>query len=193
MSSVREAGLQLGRVLESMSIPYAIGGSFASSVHGIARPTQDLDFIAAILPAQVEAFAAAIRKDFYVDADAIRQAIQYRRSFNVIHFASGLKIDIFPASSHDLGQQQLKRRRIAETTILGGPAAPFPVISAEDTILVKLRWYRDGGETSERQWNDLRNIVKVQGNRLESEYLREWSRQLRVADLLDRLLSEGIT
>jgi hypothetical protein len=189
MSSVRDAGLQLGAVLESLNISYAIGGSFASSVHGVARPTQDLDVIAAIVPVQADALATALEKDFYVDSEAIRQAIRHRRSFNLIHFATGLKIDIFPASSDDLGQEQLKRRRLAETTILGEPAASFPVISAEDTILAGLR-YRDGDESSERQWNDLRNIVKVQGDRLDLDYLREWSGRLRISDLLIRLLGE---
>ena len=189
MSSVRDTALQLCAVLEGLNIPYAIGGSFASSVHGVARPTQDLDFIAAIQPAHADAIAAALCQDFYVDVDAIRQAIRYGRSFNVIHFATGFKIDIFPAGSHDLGPQQVKRRQVAVTSLLGEPAASFPVISAEDTILVKLRWYRDGGESSERQWNDMRNIVKVQGARLDLAYLREWSAQLRVSDLLATLLA----
>jgi len=188
MSSIRDAALQVGALLDSMGIPYAIGGSFASSVHGVARPTQDLDFVAGILLVHVDSFAAGLVKDFYVDADSIRQAIRQRRSFNLIHFATGFKIDIFPSGSHDLGPQQLMRRRIEETAIPGGAIASFPVISAEDTILVKLRWYRDGGESSERQWNDLRNIVKVQGDRLDKEYLGEWSMRLKVDDLLAKLL-----
>jgi hypothetical protein len=158
MSSARDAAIQLAALLETMDIQYAIGGSFASSVHGIARPTQHLDIIAAILPTQADALTAGLQKEFYVDAEAIREAIRHRRALNVIHLASGFKIDIFPSSSHPLGTQQLLRRRIAESTILGG-AASFPVISAEDTIFVKLLWYRDGGESSDRQWNDLRNIV----------------------------------
>lgn len=95
MSSVRDTALQLAGTLESLNIPYAIGGSFASSVHGVARPTQDLDFIAAILPSHADAFAAALQNDFYVDSEAIRQAIRHQRSFNIIHFTTGFKIDIF--------------------------------------------------------------------------------------------------
>ena len=188
MSSIRDAALQVGAILDSLSIPYAVGGSFASSVHGVARPTQDLDLIAAISPDRIQDFAAAFQRDFYVDAESIRSAIQLRRSFNLIHLATGLKIDVFPVGSHILGPQQLKRRRIEESAILGGPAA-FPVISPEDTILVKLSWYRDGGESSERQWNDLLNIVKVQGERLDREYLSEWSGELGVSDLLRRLFA----
>ncbi len=190
MGSVRDAALRVGALLDSMGIVYAMGGSFASSIHGIARPTQDLDLVAAIPPNQIEAFATAFQRDFYVDSESIRSAIRLRRSFNLIHLDTGFKIDIFPVGSHALGPQQLKRRRVEQSSILGGQATTFPVISAEDTILVKLSWYRDGGEASERQWNDLRNIVKVQGERLDQAYLYEWSRELGVSDLLSRLLSE---
>jgi hypothetical protein len=191
MASIRDAVLQVGALLDSMEITYAIGGLSASSVHGVARPTQDLDLIAAIPPAQADAFVDALRRDFYVDAESIRSAIRLRRSFNLIHLETGFKIDIFPVGSHALGSQQLKRRRIEESAIPGGPAATFPVISPEDTILVKLSWYRDGGESSERQWNDLRNIIRVQGDRLDQGYLHEWSRELGVSDLLGRLLNES--
>ncbi len=95
MASIRDAALQLGALFDSMEIPYAIGGSFAGSVHGVARPTQCLDLIAAIHPAQIEPFVDALLKDFYVDAESIRAAIRFRRSFNLIHLATGFKIDIF--------------------------------------------------------------------------------------------------
>lgn len=189
-NSIREAALRVGTLLDSLGIAYAVGGSFASSVHGVARATQDLDLIAAITPGSVDVFVAAFESEFYVDAQAMREAIRLRRSFNLIHLKTGLKVDIFPVLAHPLGEQQLKRRRVEDSTILGGAPVSFPVISAEDTILVKLGWYRDGGGTSERQWNDLRNIVKVQGERLNIEYLREWAELLDVSDLLNRLLRE---
>jgi len=125
-----------------------------------------------------------------VEAEMIRNALTEGRSFNVIDFATGFKIDIFPVNAHQLGLQQIRRRRLAESSVLGQPPATLPVISAEDTLLVKLRWYRDGGQASERQWNDVRNIAVVQGDRLDLEYLDEWSRELGVHDLLAALLAE---
>ena len=64
------------------------------------------------------------------------------------------------------------------------------VATAEDTILRKLEWYRAGGETSERQWNDLRGVLKVSGPRLDLAYMRHWAPYLKVDDLLERLLAE---
>jgi len=57
--------------------------------------------------------------------------------------------------------------------------------SAEDTVLSKLEWYRLGGETSDRQWRDLLNVLKVQGERIDTVYLRHWAAQpceLRIAE-----------
>lgn len=190
MSKLRDAALQLCGALDQLGIPFVIGGSYASSVHGIGRQTQDLDLIAAILPQHAAKLAASLRDSFYVDEVAIQDAIRQGRPFNVIHFATAFKIDIFPASAHLLGAQQIERRQMSEAAILGPPPACLPVISAEDAILVKLRWYRDGGEISGRQWNDVRNIVSVQKARLDRGYLAEWAARLGVSDLLERLLSE---
>ncbi len=60
MGSIRDAALQVGALLDSLGISYAIGGSFASSVHGVARPTRYLNLIAAIPPDRIDALAAAL-------------------------------------------------------------------------------------------------------------------------------------
>jgi hypothetical protein len=188
MSDLREAALQFFAALDSLNIPFAIGGSFASSIHGIARPTQDIDVVAKISPAQIVPLAQALQSAFYADPDQMRSAIFRRRSFNVIHLATSFKFDVFPASSHPLGDQQIDRRQFPTGTILGGDPITLPVVSAEDILLAKLRWYRDGGESSERQWNDLRNILAVQAGRLDRDYLRHWAAILSVSDLLEKLL-----
>ena len=60
----------------------------------------------------------------------------------------------------------------------------------EDILLQKLRWFRKGGEVSDRQWRDIAAIVRVQGARLDLEYLREGAGVLGVTDLLERALAE---
>jgi hypothetical protein len=125
-----------------------------------------------------------------------RSAIPYRhdarrtrigRAFNLIHFASSYKFDIFPLSSDPFQQSQFSRREMRDI-VLGGVKLPVPVATAEDTLLMKVVWYRSGGEASERQWNHVRGIVAVQGQRLDRDYLRQWAEYLKVADLVDAAL-----
>jgi len=61
----------------------------------------------------------------------------------------------------------------------------------EDIILSKLEWYRMGGEVSVRQWNDAVGVLKVQGERLDRDYLSRWASELAVEDLLDRARAEA--
>lgn len=159
-------------------------------MHGIPRATLDVDLVADLRPDQIEEFVTELKADFYADPESIKQALASHRSFNLIHYASAFKFDIFPLLEDEYSQAQFGRRQFAESTSLDDPIE-CAVATAEDTILNKLRWYRTGGETSERQWNDLRGILEVSGSRLDLAYLNTWAPRLGVADLLERLLHEG--
>jgi hypothetical protein len=176
-------------VMDLLEIRYQVVGSLASSMHGIPRATMDVDLIVNLRPDQIEEFAATLKADFYADPETIKEALGRQRSFNLIHYASAFKFDIFPLLEDEYSQTQFGRRQFAETTSLGDPIE-CAVATAEDTILNKLRWYRTGGETSERQWNDLRGILQVSGSRLDLAYLNTWAPRLGMADLLERLLHE---
>ncbi|MGO4882612.1 MAG: hypothetical protein ACLP59_17615 [Bryobacteraceae bacterium] len=169
-------------------VPYLIGGSVASGVHGIPRTSLDADLVADMAPAQVPRFIRELRGEFYADEDMIREALESGRSFNLIHLASTYKLDIFPLLSDPFAQSQFARREIRDID-LGGVTLAVPMATAEDTLLMKLVWYRMGGEVSERQWNDVLGIVGVQRERLDREYLRHWATQLKVSDLLDEVMA----
>jgi len=188
MTSLREAAITLFQILDRLGIVYAIGGSLASSLHGVARATQDIDVVIDLHAGQIKEFCDALAPYFYVDEGAAVEAVRRGRSFNVIHFEAGLKIDLFVASRHPLGSEQLAHRRLEATAVLGGEPIEVSMISAEDILLAKLLWYREGGDVSERQWNDLLNLVLVQGGRLDRDYLVPQAKRLGIGDLLVRLL-----
>ena len=172
-------------VLDALDVPYAIGGSLASAWHGISRTTVDSDIIAALQLIHVQPFVQALKDEFYVDEGAMRDAVNRRSSFNLIHLRTMYKVDVFVSKSRPFDRAQLANRRLR--LVAEDPDRKAFVMGAEDTVLAKLEWYRLGGETSERQWQDVLGIVRVQGDRLDWAYMRQQARGLGVDDLLERL------
>lgn len=181
--------LLVTQTLEQIGILYAVGGSLASSLHGVMRSTLDVDIVADMRPEHVRPLVAALAQEFYADEDMMREAIERRSSFNLIHYETAFKVDIFIRKRRAFDQMQLERRRMA--VIATDPERSIYVASPEDTILAKLEWYRMGGEVSDRQWRDILGILKVRGEELDLDYLRRWASDLQVSDLLERVFGEA--
>jgi hypothetical protein len=180
--------LAVSGLLDRLGIPYVITGSFASSVHGEPRSTDDIDVVADVRPAHVSPLTAALAAEWYVSEQAAREAVDAGTSFNAIHLPTGVKVDIFV-----VGRDPFDARRVATARLvrLGEPAAVLRVDSAEHILLRKLEWFRRGGETSDRQWRDVLGVVRTQGDRLDRVELATWADRLGVADLLARALREA--
>ena len=176
-------------VLDQLKIPYFLGGSFASIVHGIVRTTQDADIVADMRPEHVQPFIEKLQADFYIDEAMIRNAIQQRGSFNILHRQSIFKVDVFIPRDRPFEKSQFSRAR--KYPLTEGHELQAVFASAEDILLAKLEWYRLGGEVSERQWRDALGIVKIQGESIDQDYLRRWAEELSVSDLLEKLLQEA--
>ena len=173
--------------LRRLGLPFTVVGSVASSARGIPRATRNVDLVVRLAVDHAYQLAASLGAEWYSDALQIQQAIRSCRSFNVIHMETGWKIDVFPAWT-DFHDSELKRATITPV-LLEGEEAECPVSSAEDVLLAKLRWYRDGGEISERQWSDIAGVMET-NPRMDTEYLLIWAGRLGVTTLLDRALSE---
>jgi len=181
--------LLVTQTFERFGIPYAVGGSLASSVHGVMRSTIDVDIVADMRLEHVQPLVEALSKEFYADDEMIRGAIEHHSSFNLIHYETAFKVDVFVQKSRAFDQMQLERRR--PSVIATDPEQSIYVTSPEDVILSKLESYRMGGEVSDRQWRDVLGVLKTREGDLDLDYMSKWAGELKVSDLLERALAES--
>lgn len=170
--------------LEEIGVRYHLGGAFASSIHGVPRQTRGVDLVADLRAKHVTALVGRLADTFYVDGGMIREAISRHSSFNLVHFESGFKVDIFVLGEGPFDLEEFGRSKPAR--LVQEPPRDVFVKSPEDTVLRKLTWYRLGGQVSERQWLDVLGILKLQAEGLDKEYLSRWAADLGVADLLEQ-------
>lgn len=184
--------LQVTQILDELQIPYFVGGSLASAVHGILRSTLDADIVASIRPDNVEPLYQALKETFYIAIEAVNEAIERGTSFNLIHLKTMFKVDIFVAQQpYDLTQIERRTLQVLGEDMTTAKVYRAYVATAEDSILAKLRWYRLGGEVSERQWRDVLGVIKLQAASIDYGYLQFWAGQINVTDLLHRALVES--
>ena len=179
--------LQVVEALEQLKLPYFVGGSLATAVHGVARATMDVDLLVDMQVDHVGLLAQQLGDDFFADVEMMEKAIRQGMSFNLIHKETMFKVDIFPKADRPFDQSQLNRR--ISLPLAMDPERRAFIASPEDNILAKLDWYRKGGEVSDRQWQDVINVIKIQGDRLDRDYLHQWALQLGVEKLLVKALS----
>ena len=175
--------------LDRLHVRFFVTGSAASSAHGVARASLDVDLVAELEPAHVERFIACLADAYYIPLDALRVAVTERRSFNLVHLATMFKVDVFVSRRRDYDIVAAERAQLESIDETAG-AHRLPTATAEDTVLRKLEWFRPGGEVSERQWWDVVGVLKVTRH-ADREYLQRWAARLDIADLLDRALTQA--
>ena len=172
------------QTLDRLNIPYAIVDSFASGVWGESRFTQDIDLVIDLKPAQVPVLCAAFSApDFYVSESAAQEAVAHSSQFNVIHPASGNKIDFMIAGPTPWVAAQLQRRKSVPLF----PDQNAAVAAPEDVILGKLVYYHEGG--SDKHLRDIAGILKVSNDLVDRAYVAQFAAQLGVADIWQAVLT----
>ena len=159
-----EAFLQFTKRLEAASIDYMVTGSVAAMVYGRPRFTTDIDVIVAMDLAGASRLAGKFSpEEFYIppiEVLATEAARETRGHFNILHFDSGFKADIYLrgndafrawAFEHD------REVRLGEQTIRIAPP--------EYVIVRKLEFFREGG--SEKHLRDVRVMLEQSSDLIE--------------------------
>ena len=180
---------RLQRVLDQTRIPYCLGGSWATTVHGQPRQTLNIDLIVAMREQDIEPLIAALPSDLYISRDAVREAVATNRSFSIIDPASAMKADCFVRGVTPFDLEEFARRQVRKLSTESGMTVP--VKSPEDSVLRKLMWFRNGGGVSENQWRDVLGVLAVNAEALDDAYLDRWAAGLGIADLLARARGEA--
>jgi hypothetical protein len=183
------AALQpIADTFERLGVRYYVGGSVASSARGVPRASIDVDMAAELRPEHVDPFVAALQDQYYVTEERVREAVAARRSFNAIHLATMMKVDVFVSRGRPFDRSAFERLT-PEVLDAASPARGYPIPRAEDVVLLKLEGFQAGGEASDRQWGDVVGVFRVAAGALDRRYLARWAPELGVSDLLDRALA----
>jgi VWFA-related protein len=97
--------------LEELGVRYYVGGSLASSTHGVPRASIAADVVADLRLDHVAPLVNRLQGGYYIDEGRVRSAILARRSFNAIHLASMFKVDVFVTKGRPFDEEALKRAR----------------------------------------------------------------------------------
>lgn len=159
--------------LEAQGIAYMLVGSVAALAYGRSRSTQDFDVVIEVRPAALRAFVRSLPEDrFYVAEEAAMEALERESLFNVIDMVTGWKVDLIPRKQRPFSESEFARR--SQLEVLG---VPMFVASIEDVIIAKLEWAKAGGG-SQRQLEDVRELVRIAGASLDRAYVEQWIRSL---------------
>ena len=178
----------VAKALDELSVPWHIGGSVASSAFGIPRTTMDVDLVADLRHEQALPLCRLLAGRFYAEPELLRMAIATHSSVNFIHLDTAFKVDVFAVKQTSYDITAFVRQRLDR---IEGIERLLPFATPEDVVLHKLRWFRAGGEVSERQWQDVLGVLRVQRGQLALDYMSHWAQGIGVADLLARALQEA--
>ena len=175
-------------VLESLGIPYMVVGGFAAILYGHPRLTLDVDIVVDMQGEHVVSLAAAFpMPDYYVSEEAMRDALQRRRPFNVIQPSTGAKQDLVPLTDDALTLGAFARR---ERVVYDADGHSATFISAEDILLAKLNAFKDSG--SEKHFRDALGVWIAQRERLDLQRIRRRARASGLLDILTQLLKQAL-
>ena len=172
------------RALEDLGIPYFVTGSTATIFYGEPRFTNDIDIVADLSESLVSEFCRKFPiEDFYVSESAGLDAVRRKGQFNIIHPASGLKVDVIVPA-----QSAFNRSRFARVNrVNAGEDYSACFSSAEDAIIKKMDYFRQGG--SEKHLRDITGVLKTSRDRIDSAYISAWADRLGLEEIWKMIMS----
>jgi len=158
-------------LFNGLGIQYMLSGSLAYNFYGIPRSTRDIDIVADITLNDLDKFVSLVHDKYYYSLPAIKDAVNGKTMFNIIHFKSGYKLDVIVLKNHPYEIHKFHRRRTISIEDMN-----IDVITVEDLVISKLLWIQE--LESELQKRD---IIQMLGNDgIDLTYIKSWSNRLKL-------------
>lgn len=171
--------------LERLGVKYLVSGSIATIFYGEPRFTNDIDIVVQLPMKQVGDFLRAFPEDeYYSDIEQARVAVREKRQFNMIHPASGLKIDIIVPAMDDFDRSRFARAK----RVHPGENFEADFASPEDVIVKKMQFYAEGG--SEKHLRDIAGVLRISAESIDRNYISGWAEKLGVDKVWNLILSQ---
>jgi hypothetical protein len=168
--------------LHVLAVPYMLVGSFSSNFYGIPRSTQDADFVLQLGTNPISALAERLAPAFRLDPQMSFETVTGTFRYHLRAADTEFEIELFLLKDDPYDQERFARRRSVRTL---GRDVWMP--SPEDVIVTKLRWALHARRTKDRE--DVRDVLAVQGDRLDWDYIHRWCEQHGTRALLDEIRS----
>ena len=163
--------------LDAAGIAYMLSGSVAMGYYAQPRMTRDIDIVVELGHAQADALVGALAPDFYIDDQAVHDAVGKHGMFNAIHSTLIVKVDFIVRKPSTYRGVEFGRRR---PVVIDG--IQLSLVAPEDLILSKLDWARDS--RSEVQLRDVRNLLDSVPD-LDQHYFDHWIAALDLREVLE--------
>jgi len=159
---------------ERLGIAYMLTGAMAMVNYAMMRLTADIDIVIEVSSSDAAKIIDEFEPDYYVPHGRVKDAIQRKFMFNLLHQEKLVKIDCVIRKETEYQRKAFSNRK--KVTF-----SDFDVwiISREDLILSKLNWAKD--THSEMQIRDAANILR---NGFDENYIKHWAEKLGIEDLL---------
>ncbi len=181
MSSPEDVTSAVVQTLESQKAPYMLVGSFSSNVYGIARSTKDADFVidvrdAEVMARLVEALAPVLEFDPQPSFETLTGSVRHEATARDCPF----RVEFFELANDEFARSRFERRIRIDSEVFG---CPVTIPTAEDVVIQKLRWARP------KDLEDARDVMAVQGDNLDREFVASWCTRLGITDRYQALVA----
>jgi hypothetical protein len=175
-----QAALFVVEALEACGISYMLVGSFSSNIYGSLRANQDADFVIELGQSSINDLARRLAPSIRIDPQMSFETVTMTRRYVADVVGMSFKIVLFLLGNDPHDEERFRRR---QRVSLLDRQVRLPTV--EDVIVTKLQWGLLGGRSMDR--DDIREVIAIQGDRIDWDYVHRWCEQHGTRALLDEI------